>query len=357
MKRVLFAIAPLFLLVYVVVLIALGLHFYRLEEKSYSNLSNQTAFTIKGSVMAKDEVAVRMILLKILEGHHLLGVKVHVSDMEEMSYFQEQIEEKAKVFNFPALLFSKHLRFDQSYNIYPNSNEKYQISFFYENLSRQEILALAMIVTLAIFLLALVIIIKYAKMEQKSKRAEHIFHTARSDVLQVESILGEYPMISREHRILIKDLTQSILAAAAQFIKGGKKTYAHLYQKKIFNIAEFIEGIIALKKLECKDNGIRFIFNKNKSNDFITLKSIRQELRSAISHVINNSIEALNGKGSITFDLSLNGNLAKITISDDGPGVPQDKISEIVKEGKSYNKKFGNGLGLPQCIETIESLG
>ncbi|MCY4643387.1 MAG: ATP-binding protein, partial [Bacteriovoracales bacterium] len=118
-----------------------------------------------------------------------------------------------------------------------------------------------------------------------------------------------------------------------------------------------IEGIIALKKLECKDNGIRFIFNKNKSNDFITLKSIRQELKSAISHVINNSIEALNGKGNITFDLSLDGNLAKITISDDGPGVPQDKVSEIVKEGKSYNKKFGNGLGLPQCIETIESLG
>jgi len=47
-----------------------------------------------------------------------------------------------------------------------------------------------------------------------------------------------------------------------------------------------------------------------------------------------------------------------ITISDDGPGVPQEKIAEIIQRGHRLDEqKTGAGLGLSIAKKVLEAYG
>lgn len=70
---------------------------------------------------------------------------------------------------------------------------------------------------------------------------------------------------------------------------------------------------------------------------------------------MNNSIEAVDTNGIITVTLSKNSGKVLIDILDNGCGIPEDKLSLVFKQGASFDKKNGSGLGLPFAINKISS--
>ncbi len=78
-----------------------------------------------------------------------------------------------------------------------------------------------------------------------------------------------------------------------------------------------------------------------------------QKLRTAISNVILNAIQAIDGKGIITIKISGYTKHITIDISDSGPGIPEDVLSNIF-DPLFTTRQRGTGLGLSSCKNIIE---
>jgi PAS domain S-box-containing protein len=80
------------------------------------------------------------------------------------------------------------------------------------------------------------------------------------------------------------------------------------------------------------------------------------QVEAALSNVIRNSVEAMHGKGEITFEISTNDDLVTVRVCDAGPGVPPD-IEHRLFEPLVTTKTFGLGLGLITARTLVERQG
>ncbi|MCE2788300.1 MAG: HAMP domain-containing histidine kinase [Saprospiraceae bacterium] len=72
-----------------------------------------------------------------------------------------------------------------------------------------------------------------------------------------------------------------------------------------------------------------------------------------IENIINNSLNAMNGKGNISCTLHLTNNHVEVWISDTGHGIPLNQFKKIFQPGYS-TKKRGWGLGLSLAKRIVE---
>lgn len=85
-----------------------------------------------------------------------------------------------------------------------------------------------------------------------------------------------------------------------------------------------------------------------------TLLGQYDPLRRAFSNLLRNAAEAMGGRGAIDVGLSRDGGGIVVTITDHGPGIP-DELRQRVFEPYFTTKRDGTGLGLALVRQTIEA--
>ena len=73
--------------------------------------------------------------------------------------------------------------------------------------------------------------------------------------------------------------------------------------------------------------------------------------------MIDNSVEALEGKGAITVSLTGSDGWITIAVSDNGKGIPLDVLPMLGRRGGTFGKTNGSGLGLYHAKTTVEGWG
>lgn len=81
-----------------------------------------------------------------------------------------------------------------------------------------------------------------------------------------------------------------------------------------------------------------------------------QKIRTAISNILLNAIQAIDGKGVISIKISGYTKHITIDISDSGPGIPEDVLPHIF-DPLFTTRQRGTGLGLSSCKNIIEQHG
>lgn len=81
-----------------------------------------------------------------------------------------------------------------------------------------------------------------------------------------------------------------------------------------------------------------------------------QKIRTAISNILLNAIQAIDGKGVISIKISGYTKHITIDISDSGPGIPEDVMPHIF-DPLFTTRQRGTGLGLSSCKNIIEQHG
>ena len=120
------------------------------------------------------------------------------------------------------------------------------------------------------------------------------------------------------------------------------------------DISRGISNLIAVKQLEYSKTPHIKIESDIEQGLMAVLN--RDELKSILSNLINNSIEARKSDFPLTISV-----LAKrlhdraiIRVKDDGKGIPTDQISKVFDYGVTF-KSQGKGFGLAHAKETITS--
>ena len=93
------------------------------------------------------------------------------------------------------------------------------------------------------------------------------------------------------------------------------------------------------------------------AEDLPALWMQRQHLADIFSNILTNGREALFGQGEIRISIErLSETAVRVTISDNGPGIPADKINQIFQPYFTTKEK-GNGLGLAIVRQNMNLYG
>src|SRR3989442_2200053 len=87
-----------------------------------------------------------------------------------------------------------------------------------------------------------------------------------------------------------------------------------------------------------------------------TVQGYYDPLRRALSNLLRNAAEAMEGRGAIDVRVTGDGRGMAITIADHGPGIPQE-LRQRVFEPYFTTKRDGTGLGLALVRQTLEVHG
>jgi len=121
-------------------------------------------------------------------------------------------------------------------------------------------------------------------------------------------------------------------------------------------LAGLIEQVIAEKRLQHKDKpGVKIEFAAAAGGLRAAVDA--KELQRLVSNLVNNSVEALSGPGTVAVRLGAEDGKVLIEIKDDGKGIPPELLAKLGQKGETHGKAGGTGLGLYHARTAAESWG
>ena len=136
-----------------------------------------------------------------------------------------------------------------------------------------------------------------------------------------------------------------------------------LYELTPVDSLEMIEGCRILCFTQAEERGSRIIIDRDSIDiEASCIYADKVRLKQSLLNYISNAIKygKPNG-GTIHISLNRNNTMLRISVSDDGPGIPEDKISSLFmpfnRLGLEGGAVFGAGLGLSITKKLVEGMG
>ncbi len=177
------------------------------------------------------------------------------------------------------------------------------------------------------------------------------------------SIIGQLSLIEIlvENEVPKEQILEE-LATIKQLARDGEIIVSRLKQKstpnnekKPVNVRDLIEETLRITKAKLKEEDKEITLEHLPLQDAEVLAS-STELREVLFNLINNAVEAIDGKGKITIGTKIRDKKISILISDTGKGLNPSEIDKVFLPYYS-TKAEGSGLGLSISQRIISSYG
>ena len=123
-------------------------------------------------------------------------------------------------------------------------------------------------------------------------------------------------------------------------------------------IVQGIHEIIAEKRLQYSSKPkIKLKVVSSRMGEVGKIHVQLAEILRMLSNLIDNSVEAIGNQGVILVLLHKNTNELKISVRDNGRGIPAHILPELSRRGFTFGKTHGKGLGLHMTRKLVESYG
>ena len=176
-------------------------------------------------------------------------------------------------------------------------------------------------------------------------------------LMQYADVLPENVRVLMRHSVnRISDIVQGLKQKGREVRSSSNIND----RQEVILLASIISAIVSEKRIELRSKE-----NVELNLDFgitydLFAKVNPVELKRVISNVINNAVDAFEGKpGIINVEIKSVGEHVVIAIKDNGVGIPQEILTKLGQKGVTYGKaahlESGSGLGLYHARSTIES--
>ncbi len=188
--------------------------------------------------------------------------------------------------------------------------------------------------------------------------ASQVAHDIRSPVAALNVVSENMSTFPEDLRKLTRSAIDQITAIANDLLKTYRKnnagTSAGTQPLQTVHVYTLIEEILSEKRIEYQGMQELKIESGYSSGPYrLFVQTIPSELRRVISNLINNSVEALSGCGHVQVLSKPIKDQIEIQIVDNGPGIPEDILTQLIMKGGSYNKEQGHGLGLAHARQFL----
>jgi PAS domain S-box-containing protein len=167
----------------------------------------------------------------------------------------------------------------------------------------------------------------------------------------IQILRGRYPKETGEHQIMGEVLTRidALVETLQDLLLYARPRELKLREVPLNDLLAETARMLAVDP-RSKDVKIEMPVSQ------CTLRVDVDYLREALLNIYLNAAQAMNGKGEIHTELSDQGNLCILRITDNGPGIP-DEVRARVFEPFFTTKGRGTGLGLALVKRVIERHG
>lgn len=202
-------------------------------------------------------------------------------------------------------------------------------------------------------------IAKLEAQEQISKNANQVAHDIRSPLSTLLILLKSCNDIPETTRIAIREAAVSIGDIANNLLSKYKtkecdeKGYTE--ERTPLLLSATLLHSISDKKYQYTDLPVKFEHKLSPSSHFAFIRIGPSSFKRMISNIINNAVDAFEKReGKVTIKLDVTSKIAKISIEDNGKGMPQQVVEKILQNIEvTAAKAEGHGIGLTQVRETL----
>ncbi|MEN0059411.1 MAG: HAMP domain-containing sensor histidine kinase [Bdellovibrio sp.] len=241
-------------------------------------------------------------------------------------------------------------------------NPEMRISFFSENPVFTWIF-LSVILIISLFLTALISIMialhkrEVVLLETISDISRQVAHDIRSPLSALKIASSRLQSSSPEASI-IRDASEKIDNIAEDLLQKSKHILALSKsdddEKAMVSLKVALEQVAGEKLLQYPH---KIVLDISPDSNMVKIKADQTKLYRAISNLLNNALEAIEGQsdGVVTLGLRRGVNQAQMIFIDNGKGIPPEILSNIGKQGFTFGKNNGNGLGFSSAKSFIEA--
>ncbi|MCB0413374.1 MAG: HAMP domain-containing histidine kinase [Bdellovibrionales bacterium] len=203
-------------------------------------------------------------------------------------------------------------------------------------------------------------VVESEKVEAKVQLAREVGHNIRSPIIAIEMMLPTMFGLPKQAKNVLKNAVQEIKSLSEKLSETNKEFVLDMKGQQAENnlvlLPVLVDEVVQQKKIEYSGNLDLAIEFKNKckiSEGFVTIAP--SELKSVISNLINNAVEAYGSSGGvISVEVESSNSSCLVTISDSGMGIPKEYIGRLGKEKITFKGGSGRGLGLPHAVDFVE---
>ena len=207
-----------------------------------------------------------------------------------------------------------------------------------------------LMVAIVFFLVCLVAILSSKRAEQDrvwvglSKETAHQLGTPISSLMAWTDVLRDKYPGDELLPEMEKDVTR-LRTIAERFSKIGSAP-----EPQSDDLIELLERVVTYIKRR-SSNKIQFVCHFTKRPLYVRMNSPLMEW--VIENLCKNAIDAMNGEGTITINVTQSDEKAIIDFSDTGKGIPKSRFAAVFEPGYT-TKKRGWGLGLSLAKRIME---
>lgn len=191
--------------------------------------------------------------------------------------------------------------------------------------------------------------------------AARVAHDIRSPLAALSMMSDTFRTLPPDQSHLIQRALQRIQDIANDLLKTYKtgespsptipaaaKPKPVAPEKSTLSLLLLAEDILAEKRQEYRNRpNVKFALIAGEQAHRAYVVGQRNDLMRAISNLINNSVAAIAGSGTVTIECHCDGQRAELVVADDGRGIPKPTLDGL--------KQNSTGLGLRQVRETLSA--
>ncbi len=205
--------------------------------------------------------------------------------------------------------------------------------------------------------------------------ATQVAHDIRSPLAALDNVIGNIKVLPEDDRILvraavnrIKDIANNLIEKNRE-LKSGQKgagstgtnaatpaatTEAHIVQL----LSSLVDPLVTEKRMQFRSKiGIEIDGRVDASSYGLFAKIQPTEFKRVLSNLVNNAVEVLGDRGTVTITLATKNNQIEIRVADNGKGIPPEILAKLGRRGETHGKQGGSGLGLYHACTSVESWG
>ncbi len=195
--------------------------------------------------------------------------------------------------------------------------------------------------------------------------ALQVAHDIRSPLAALSAVTHDLSELPEEKRIMIRGAVQRISDIANDLAYRGDKNKMN-DDHKIDNdqvslelLSGIIDSLISEKRLQHRSRlGISIQSNLNEKSYGLFAKVQPSQFKRVISNLINNAVEAIVERGTVTVAMLTNKlDDIVVRVTDTGSGISPENLARLMQRGVTIGKKDGQGLGLMHARESVEVWG
>jgi signal transduction histidine kinase len=215
----------------------------------------------------------------------------------------------------------------------------------------------------------------YRKLQENEKNsaifavARQVAHDIRSPLAALDMILDTLPQLPEQKRLIIRGALGRIRDIANDVLERSRRNQGGLVPAPLVEgkreervsvqcVASLVEEILTEKRILVRSTPEKVLEAQIAEHAYGLFARVQPGvLKTVLSNLVNNALEALETSGKVSLSLESQGNELLVKVVDNGRGMSAEVLQSVRSVGGSFGKSTGQGLGLTHARSCLARWG